>query len=1256
MPLDPFVQAVVRASSEHQNWRERLQWVASQFTDSAFDPTPEHLATLAIYLRFLATGEVKCEDNGGHFRPNHLAAASLRIAEALPLLVTPSRAWIMRRIYPYLPSFGEEFQRAEPLTRIRDIAHRNDIPGELKNEIKNRLQNKLHRCAGPEDLTTSADILARITAKRAGLSDSFVQEFKIFHEELREFFNASALETRLEALEKTLSPPDKRQVRTFLELKKNLSDTLPELLNLLEMLTALRKRLETLGQVLAGKKDVQHLRASTRLRMIDIELSDYAFVLLSKCIQLLGKGPDIWSALLRALAVALENVRLDLIEPEECAVLLSELAAWTKAGFQPERFCLLRLKATLDRTRRLAGSYTDQIMALFPPRVEELGRALGVCEQSIRTFCEGDIRGSLVFQLSKLAETGLREARGALALSPWETLVSGSAVGALLRARTLKDLPAVSGPVLVLLEEAQGDEEIPANVKGIAVAHPLPHLSHLGVRARQAQVIFAACDERAVFDAAASFVGRQVRFSANPEGLLVSEATGNAALPVMQHLGVSVPKAVLAKELVLLPLNRTEMATSGAKAFGARRLQEKAAQPPVRFNVPRGMVVPFGIMEICLRKDKQLEHRYLELQARVCKESSGDLEAVLVQLRDCVNAIAVAPAIVDKLTTFFGPNTPLAVRSSSNAEDLETMAGAGLYDSVLNVSAATAANAIKRVWASLWTRRATLSRIQAGIPHNQVYMAVLLQELVAPELSFIMHTAHPLTGSLNEAYAEVAVGLGEILASASEAGSPWRLVCHRDTGAVKLETCASFSIALRPQTPAGVVRERLDYSKVALSTDPATAEVLGRRLSGIADALEKSFGRPQDVEGVLAGQNVYVVQSRPQQGLSGLVGNQLRNQAVASENLFSGGHKPAFSNGLLGSKTLGVAMTTPKYLAILSKQDIDGDDALYKLAQTRFEEAGLGGEFYPETPDILQQQLAFSPRGQPCTAHLPRSLNLLQGEARERVADFAGRSAGHLYGLVVHDHAQFDEEPKRAVEALRDLARHLARVPNAPLVFVEYASGLAPELFAHLFEETRDVEQVSACIDAAHVGIRVCQTAFAANFGPPDICSIKADSPALPEKIDAIQRTVATALPAVLDLIQRLARLRKPLHFHLHDGHPLSGLSRYGVCDHLSFDQELRLPIAYQGRRLIGGMFGPGGLRQIVQTALAQLPANSLSFMLEVHPQEGRAPLGPWRGLFSHWRDTTNAERMNYWLDMLLRNATLLRDACASAKVATKAS
>ena len=40
--------------------------------------------------------------------------------------------------------------------------------------------------------------------------------------------------------------------------------------------------------------------------------------------------------------------------------------------------------------------------------------------------------------------------------------------------------------------------------------------------------------------------------------------------------------------------------------------------------------------------------------------------------------------------------------------------------------------------------------------------------------------------------------------------------------------------------------------------------------------------------------------------------------------------------------------------------------------------------------------------------------------------------------------------------------------------------------------------------------------------------------------------------------------------------------------------------------------------------------------------QVGRLPLGDASRLFSRWRDTTNAERMNYWLSVLSENAMLV--------------
>ena len=74
------------------------------------------------------------------------------------------------------------------MTRIRDIAHRNDIPRDLKEAIKHRLQNKLHRCAEPSDLKTCEELINRV--RHGDYNGDFKQQFEIFYTELKEFFNA----------------------------------------------------------------------------------------------------------------------------------------------------------------------------------------------------------------------------------------------------------------------------------------------------------------------------------------------------------------------------------------------------------------------------------------------------------------------------------------------------------------------------------------------------------------------------------------------------------------------------------------------------------------------------------------------------------------------------------------------------------------------------------------------------------------------------------------------------------------------------------------------------------------------------------------------------------------------------------------------------------------------------------------------------------------------------------------------------------
>jgi len=78
-------------------------------------------------------------------------------------------------------------------------------------------------------------------------------------------------------------------------------------------------------------------------------------------------------------------------------------------------------------------------------------------------------------------------------------------------------------------------------------------------------------------------------------------------------------------------------------------------------------------------------------------------------------------------------------------------------------------------------------------------------------------------------------------------------------------------------------------------------------------------------------------------------------------------------------------------------------------------------------------------------------------------------------------------------------------------------------------------------------------------------------------------------------------------------------------------------------------MYGPRGLASIVSAAIEACGPQRASFTLEIHQVEGRLPLADASRLFRHWRDTTNAERMNYWLSVLGENAMLVSQRCAES-------
>lgn len=882
IPTDDFVAQIVRANRQYRSWRQRLSWIRDILDEQGPEVSIGQLAYLAIYLRFMGTGQVSCVEDGRHYRPSHHAKIAQNIFDRLAKATTPENALVIGRIYPWLPSFRQAFCRAEPLTRIRDIAHRNDIPEDLKKEIKHTLQNKLHRCAGPEDMATSAALLKKITASHNEYSTAFVEAFKAFHEQLKEFFNARSVDQQLHAMvrhypvrkggaqkrtsadKKTKRPSTAVLIERFLAAKQKAA-SFKEWAETFEKLTALRGRFHEKLEQEKGSRAQQ-------VRTAELGLEDFSFSLMSQLANHLQAGQEEipWPTAIRIIELAVSNLGLSQFHVSECHAIESELAAWRHPFEVQNRQHILRLQASLDRCRRLAQTYCKQILSLFVEKAQGLGLALGVSVQAIDQYCEADIRSHMVFQLSRALDILYNALRKLAKISRWDVIVSGKASGWLTTdAGAEYLLHHGGGPVISLQESIEEDEAMPETVVGVVAAHSLPHLSHLAIRLRHRRIPCVVCEDKDRFarlkDLAGKWVsldvtGEQVTIAAGPKQRPHNEEHPfSGAVRKMDPLPIT-----LCSEPLLLPLHDVEMATGGGKAYRARKLKALSARQEAGFQALGGCVIPFGVMETALKAHPSLERAYRAEVSQLHGLQEPALSTALEKLRQIVAKTDVPPTIIRELKRTFPSNEALLVRSSANCEDWEKTATAGLYSSIIIVSSSDVAHGVRLVWASLWNKRAVMARARIGIAQEQAHMAVLIQPLLSPEYAFVIHTANPFENEKKELYVELAVGLGEPLASGKIPGSPYRVICNTHTGEVRMLAFASFSCSVQPGLSENLVQETIDYSKIHFSTDQDFREGLIRRLANIGRFVETSIGGPQDIEGVIQKGKVYLVQTRPQ--------------------------------------------------------------------------------------------------------------------------------------------------------------------------------------------------------------------------------------------------------------------------------------------------------------------------------------------------------------------------------------------------------
>lgn len=276
-------------------------------------------------------------------------------------------------------------------------------------------------------------------------------------------------------------------------------------------------------------------------------------------------------------------------------------------------------------------------------------------------------------------------------------------------------------------------------------------------------------------------------------------------------------------------------------------------------QVPEGFCVTTVGYEQAIGKNGAFQTLLNQL-AMLKIEERDQIGEISKKIREVIMAVEIPVDVVESVAHYlshFGDEHAYAVRSSATAEDLPYASFAGQQDTYLNViGKENILQHIKKCWASLFTDRAVIYRMQNGFDHNQVSICVVVQKMVFPEASGILFTADPITSNRKVLSIDASFGLGEALVSGLVSADNYKV---KEDEIVE-KVIATKKLAIYGRKEGGTVTKKIapNQQKVQTLTEQQILQ-----LARIGRQIEAYFGCPQDIEWCLVDDAIYIVQSRP---------------------------------------------------------------------------------------------------------------------------------------------------------------------------------------------------------------------------------------------------------------------------------------------------------------------------------------------------------------------------------------------------------
>ncbi|WZY34327.1 phosphoenolpyruvate synthase [Bacillus sp. FSL W8-1122] len=276
-------------------------------------------------------------------------------------------------------------------------------------------------------------------------------------------------------------------------------------------------------------------------------------------------------------------------------------------------------------------------------------------------------------------------------------------------------------------------------------------------------------------------------------------------------------------------------------------------------QVPEGFCVTTTGFQKVIKQNETFQ-ALLDQLARAKVEDRDQIGEISRKIRELILEVEIPSDVVKAVAHYlsqFGEKHAYAVRSSATAEDLPHASFAGQQDTFLNIIGKDAIlQHISKCWASLFTDRAVIYRMQNGFDHSQVYLSVIVQKMVFPQASGILFTADPMTSNRKVLSIDAGFGLGEALVSGLVSADCYKV---REDQIVD-KRIATKKLAIYGREEGGTETQQIDpdQQKTQTLTDQQILQ-----LARIGRQIEAHFGQPQDIEWCLANDTFYIVQSRP---------------------------------------------------------------------------------------------------------------------------------------------------------------------------------------------------------------------------------------------------------------------------------------------------------------------------------------------------------------------------------------------------------